>query len=177
MKLFSLHLLILKLSKSIKTNDHSTLILVKEALINYYNGSFLNSEAVLAETKISISKFLVDRTATPKSCEIMKALINNTISTLTIEGARHFVGDLILVADASISALEEVKLICDTRRLLKRRGRYYYSGRSGSDIAKVGYTLGGESGRKGSGSSSKLYCEGKTTDGCLLQYVLVSSLG
>nr|AXI82128.1 19.6 kDa protein [Grapevine leafroll-associated virus 3]AXI82237.1 19.6 kDa protein [Grapevine leafroll-associated virus 3] len=177
MKLYSLHFLILKLSKSIKTNAHFDLILTKEALINYYNQSFTSGDAVSVDAKESIARFLVERARDQKSCGILKALINHTFRTMTVEAVRAFVGDLILVADASIAALEEVKGFETSRRLLKKKGGYYYSGRCGSDIAKVGYTLVGVSRGKDSRHSLKLHCEGKTSDGCLLQYIIVSSLG
>nr|AGE45911.1 19.6 kDa protein [Grapevine leafroll-associated virus 3] len=177
MKLYPLHFLILKLSKSIKTNAHVDLILTKEALVNYYNQSFVSEDAVTVDAKESIARFLVERARDQKSCGILKALINHTFRTMTVETVRAFVGDLILIADASITALEEVKGIETSRRLLKRKGSYYYSGRCGSDIAKVGYTLIGVSRGKDSGRSLKLHCEENTSNGGLLQYIIASSLG
>nr|AZR37624.1 p20A [Grapevine leafroll-associated virus 3] len=176
MKLFSLHFLILKLSKSIKTNDHFNLILIKEALINYYNASYINETAVLADAKEGIASFLTERCKTSRSCAIMKALINHTLLTTTVESIRSYVGDLIIVADSSISALEEAKSIRDTRRVNRRKGRYYYCGVSGSDVAKVRYILKGEGRSKGGVDSLLLNCEGKTSDGSVLQYILVSSV-
>nr|ADQ57562.1 19.6 kDa protein [Grapevine leafroll-associated virus 3]ADQ57604.1 19.6 kDa protein [Grapevine leafroll-associated virus 3]ADQ57625.1 19.6 kDa protein [Grapevine leafroll-associated virus 3] len=177
MKLLSLRYLILRLSKSLKTNDHLVLILIKEALINYYNTSFTDEGAVLKDSRESIENFLIARSSSQNSCSIMKALIANIVCNMSIETARSFVGDLILVADSSVSALEEAKSIRDNFRLRKRRGKYYYSGVCGSDVAKVRYILSGE--RRGFGcvDSLKLVCVGREGGGNALQHLLISSLG
>ncbi|AAC40713.1 19.6 kDa protein [Grapevine leafroll-associated virus 3] len=177
MKLLSLRYLILRLSKSLRTNDHLVLILIKEALINYYNASFTDEGAVLRDSRESIENFLVARCGSQNSCRVMKALITNTVCKMSIETARSFIGDLILVADSSVSALEEAKSIKDNFRLRKRRGKYYYSGDCGSDVAKVKYILSGENRGLGCVDSLKLVCVGRQGGGNVLQHLLISSLG
>nr|WNK15236.1 MAG: 19.7 kDa protein [Grapevine leafroll-associated virus 3] len=177
MRPLSLRFLILRLSRSIKTNDHLVLILIKEALINYYNSSFTNEDLALIDTRESIGNFLLARPKSQMSCSVMKALVTNIVCTMSIDTARKFIGDLILVADASISALEEAKYIRDDIHLTKKRGKYYYSGSCGSDIAKVRYELLGESTSNECENSLKLRCEGKGDSGNVLQYILTASLG
>nr|AVN99301.1 19.6 kDa protein [Grapevine leafroll-associated virus 3]AXI81961.1 19.6 kDa protein [Grapevine leafroll-associated virus 3]AXI82044.1 19.6 kDa protein [Grapevine leafroll-associated virus 3]AXI82275.1 19.6 kDa protein [Grapevine leafroll-associated virus 3]AXY96750.1 19 kDa protein [Grapevine leafroll-associated virus 3] len=176
MRLISLRFLILRLSKSIKTNDHFVLILIKEALINYYNASFTNETAVLTDARESIVRFLVDRCGSPRSCCVMKALMTNLVCNASVETVREIVGDLILTADASVSALEEAKYLQDSFRLRKRKGKYYYRGSCGSDIAKVRYTLVGERRAKECVGSLKLHCEGRAEGGDVVQLLLISSL-
>nr|AXI82179.1 19.6 kDa protein [Grapevine leafroll-associated virus 3] len=176
MKLISLRFLILRLSKSIKTNDHLVLVLIKEALINYYNASFVDETAVLNDARESIEKFLVARSGSPRSCCVIKALITNLVCKASVETVRRIVGDLILTADASVSALEEAKYLRDNFRLKNKKGKYYYSGSCGSDIAKVGYILAGEREAKGCVDSLKLRCEGREEGGDAIQLLLISSL-
>lgn len=177
MKLLSLRYLILRLSKSLKTNDHLVLILIKEALINYYNTSFTDEDAVLRDSRESIENFLVARCGSQNSCRVMKALITGIVCKMSIETARNFVGDLILVADSSVSALEEAKSIRDNFRLRRRRGKYHYSGVCGSDIAKVRYILSGERRGLECVDSLELVCIGREGSGNVLQHLLISSLG
>nr|WDS60498.1 p20 protein [Grapevine leafroll-associated virus 3] len=177
MRILSLRYLILRLSKSLKTNDHLVLILIKEALINYYNASFTDESAVLSDSRESIGNFLIARCSSQNSCRVMKALITNIVCKATIETARSFIGDLILVADSSISALEEAKSIRDNFRLRKRRGKYFYSGDCGSDVAKVRYILSGENRGLGYTDSLKLACVGREGGGNVLQHLLILSLG
>nr|ADQ57653.1 19.6 kDa protein [Grapevine leafroll-associated virus 3]ADQ57659.1 19.6 kDa protein [Grapevine leafroll-associated virus 3]ADQ57665.1 19.6 kDa protein [Grapevine leafroll-associated virus 3]ADQ57671.1 19.6 kDa protein [Grapevine leafroll-associated virus 3] len=177
MKLLSLRYLILRLSKSLKTNDHLVLILIKEALINYYNTSFTDEDAVLRDSRESIENFLVARCGSQNSCRVMKALITGIVCKMSIETARNFVGDLILVADSSVSALEEAKSIRDNFRLRRRRGKYHYSGVCGSDIAKVRYILSGERRGLKCVDSLELVCIGREGSGNVLQHLLISSLG
>ncbi|AFU08350.1 hypothetical protein [Grapevine leafroll-associated virus 3m] len=145
MRNISLYYLILRLSNAIKRSNHLDLIFVKEALINYYNGSWTNENLVHKDAKESISKYILSRNAHSLSNALLNAIVTHTVVEMSIETVRVIVGDLIHMTDASLLSVEEAKHIRDSRRIGRFKGKYYYTGEYSSDIAKIRYILVGDS--------------------------------
>nr|ATG84344.1 19.8 kDa protein [Grapevine leafroll-associated virus 3] len=174
MTIVSLYFLMLRLSKAIRRTNHLDLIFVKEALINYYNETVTGIEKIRIDFRCSMEKFLVNRSASASSCAVLKALVTHLINKMSDEDIRLIIGDLIIITDSSISALEEAKSLRVAHDLWHSKGKYYYSGSSGSDIAKVRYLLIGESRGKNGVHALTLACEQREGQGNVIQYLLPS---
>nr|AIT52517.1 19.6 kDa protein [Grapevine leafroll-associated virus 3] len=174
MKIISLYFLLLRLSKALRSVNHLDLIFIKEALINYYNETASGTESVRIDFKNSINSFIINRSTSSTSCAVLKALVTHLINKISDDDMRSIIGDLILIADSSISALEEAKSLRAAHDLWHARGKYYYNGSLGSDVAKVRYLLIGESRGKSASHALTLTCEPRVAQGNVIEYLLPS---